>query len=708
MANDNTVTKLLDDIATKLEDLTGIAPDESILLDISIVARLVRIREAIEAGVFESHALGTHLDVEIDSPVPPEYLCYDGTNWVNALIALPHLSDVVDSLAPTNTDEVLRWQGTEWDAQVLMLANLGDVKDTLPAINENILIYDAALGKWTNQENRVIFATDTFFLGGTGILIGLSGTGGIEESTTELGDLVLLASNTLVNLNDTTITTPSDDEFLRYDGAAWINEAVSLVDTLDDLSDVTIAGPVDDEFLRYDGANWVNEAVSLVGALDDLSDVVISGPADDEFLRYDGANWINEAVVFSTDLDGLTDVTITAAADREILQNDGAGQWVDRDFATAGLIDRDGTIPLTGDWDAGDFEITAQKLIVNETGFAASYDTILAQINQSTNIFINGPIWRNLFVDLDLDVNADFNIGVYRGIDIDVDIIESGTGTSLATITPFYLRYDVDANSGITTKVIDCDATFAGNIGAFSSGAYLFKVTAANTANVVGLRAQVINTVAASAGASNIAYQGYYDGDNVFTGEAIALSAFCANVSTTARTIGVLSQPIALGTSPGADKTIGFKSQKGHILIDQGSLFARSTATTDLSSFASTHLTHTANNGDGYFEGDLEVDGTTFMDGDLNHGGTNAGFYGTTPVSQASVLTAALTTITHTGPGTPDYAIATPVDSDVAATWGFSTQDEFETAMSVIRNLQVRVGELEAALDAATGVGLLA
>ena len=84
--------------------------------------------------------------------------------------------------------------------------------------------------------------------------------------------------------------------------------------------------------------------------------------------------------------------------------------------------------------------------------------------------------------------------------------------------------------------------------------------------------------------------------------------------------------------------------------------------------------------------------------------GTNQklGFWNAAPVIRPTALTTALTQITHTGPGSPDYAIAVPISSNA---WGFSLQAEFETAMSVILNLQVRVDELETKMQA---MGLLA
>lgn len=65
--------------------------------------------------------------------------------------------------------------------------------------------------------------------------------------------------------------------------------------------------------------------------------------------------------------------------------------------------------------------------------------------------------------------------------------------------------------------------------------------------------------------------------------------------------------------------------------------------------------------------------------------------------AQSSALTAQLTTITHTAP-TADYAIQNLVDE---AGFGFVTADEGNTVLSVIANLQTRLAQVEAALEAA-------
>lgn len=89
---------------------------------------------------------------------------------------------------------------------------------------------------------------------------------------------------------------------------------------------------------------------------------------------------------------------------------------------------------------------------------------------------------------------------------------------------------------------------------------------------------------------------------------------------------------------------------------------------------------------------DPELDGAV-----IGTSGGTVGFFGTTPVSKGAALTTQLTTISSTAPGTPDYAIQ---DLTQTTPFGFVTKDEGNTVLSVIKNLQDRVGQLEARLKA--------
>ena len=64
-------------------------------------------------------------------------------------------------------------------------------------------------------------------------------------------------------------------------------------------------------------------------------------------------------------------------------------------------------------------------------------------------------------------------------------------------------------------------------------------------------------------------------------------------------------------------------------------------------------------------------------------------------VPEVAANTAALTTITASAPGTPDYAIQDLTDS---GGFGFKTKDEGNTVLAVIINLQTRVSQLESKL----------
>ena len=81
--------------------------------------------------------------------------------------------------------------------------------------------------------------------------------------------------------------------------------------------------------------------------------------------------------------------------------------------------------------------------------------------------------------------------------------------------------------------------------------------------------------------------------------------------------------------------------------------------------------------------------------------GNKMGFFGEGPVVKPAPLTVQLTTLTCVAPGVDDYDLAAPVQN---TGWGFSTADEFKTAMAVIANLQTRCLELEIRLQS---LGLL-
>ena len=108
----------------------------------------------------------------------------------------------------------------------------------------------------------------------------------------------------LDDIQDITITTPTNGDVLRYDSNTneWINSPIPTVpDDLNDLDDVNISSPTNGQILTYDSANteWVNTNAPVIPTvpddLNDLNDVNISSPTSGQILTYDSVNseWVN-------------------------------------------------------------------------------------------------------------------------------------------------------------------------------------------------------------------------------------------------------------------------------------------------------------------------------------------------------------------------------------------------------------------------------
>ena len=119
-------------------------------------------------------------------------------------------------------------------------------------------------------------------------------TGGGGSSVTVVDNLNstsatdALSANQGHVLNTNKIDNPStktNGDVLTYNGSSWISQAPTTgVTTLSALTDTSISSPTDDQFLRYDSGSskWVNESVSIPAAANNgkLS-ITVNGSATD-------------------------------------------------------------------------------------------------------------------------------------------------------------------------------------------------------------------------------------------------------------------------------------------------------------------------------------------------------------------------------------------------------------------------------------------
>jgi hypothetical protein len=157
----------------------------------------------------------------------------------------------------------------------------------------------------------------------------------------------------LDDIGDVSASAAASGDFLKYNGAAWVNDpinlgtdtvgnyvadvvsgtgitishtpgegssaSVALNATLDDLSNVTAPSPSDGNFLKYVSASsaWVPASIPTINALDDIGDVSAAAPTTGHFLQWNGTAWIPAAAGGA-----LTTTSITTTSATEIFSFD--------------------------------------------------------------------------------------------------------------------------------------------------------------------------------------------------------------------------------------------------------------------------------------------------------------------------------------------------------------------------------------------------
>ena len=240
----------------------------------------------------------------------------------------------------------------------------------------------------------------------------------------------------LAEITDVVLTTPSSGDALIFDGVEWINGLPVL--TVEDLSDVTLTNPTNGEILIFNGSEWVNGPSSTSVSLEDLTDVVIETPLAGDALVFDGADWVNG--VPSIPVNDLSDVTLTAPATGDALVFDGA-DWIngtpsitvnELSNVTAGSPQQAEALLFDGSgWVNGAPSVLPHANVTQVGGIASAVtlnsqagfittDTANANINGGTNEFT----FNNSFI-VDLNSVILITVSEYSGVGNPVVYISS-------------------------------------------------------------------------------------------------------------------------------------------------------------------------------------------------------------------------------------------------------------------------------------------
>ena len=241
----------------------------------------------------------------------------------------------------------------------------------------------------------------------------------IDDTGAEIGPLGA-GIDSLADIGDVSVTTPSDGNLLTWDTltSAWVAAApvapaapawddvtdkptVFPPDThnhdLSGLGDVTAATPSDGDVLAWDTLTsaWIAAAPATPAApawgdvtdkptvfppdthshdydLGDLGDVSAAAPTDGDVLTFDTdtSAWVAAApAAVPSTLDSLTDVSAATPSNGDILTWDSTpGEWVPAAPAAGGDVATDAIFDAKGDLAVGTGANTASKLAVGANG----------------------------------------------------------------------------------------------------------------------------------------------------------------------------------------------------------------------------------------------------------------------------------------------------------------------------------------------------
>lgn len=296
-----------------------------------------------------------------------------GTNNYNDLTNKPQINNVTLSGNKTTADLGL-FSGYVEDLHYTDLVESG----TVP-----YMIYGSQSGHWgINTGAQLYRLSDVAFYSpasvSNGDILAISGAGTLNYKWTKTHLGAAAYTNDYSDL-DNKPTIPAAQVNSDWNSSSGVSEILnkpSIPDELSELTDTNISSPTDGEYLKYDGSSskWVNASGGGGGAssLAELTDTSISTPAGGQVLKYDGTaqKWVNVYLSYNNLVDKPTLATVATSGSYTDL--------TDKPTIPDGLDHYSGTEHQVGIWVDGTTPVYEKTVVLNSTVSCSAGNTSAA------------------------------------------------------------------------------------------------------------------------------------------------------------------------------------------------------------------------------------------------------------------------------------------------------------------------------------------
>jgi hypothetical protein len=178
--------------------------------------------------------------------------------------------------------------------------------------------------------------------------------------------------------------SPTDGQVLTFDTTnGWQAESIPTINTLNDISNVTITSASSGEFLKWDGAAWVNASIPTINTLNDISNVTITSATTGDFVKWNGSAWVNDTITALNDIDNVGSAWVNAAVEAFDTQTQTTTATTQVTLASYNATTYGGIKAVITAYDSSATERSITELLITHDGTTA-VATEYAQINTAT------------------------------------------------------------------------------------------------------------------------------------------------------------------------------------------------------------------------------------------------------------------------------------------------------------------------------------